>query len=195
MFKLLKLFYWDLKHRQGRFGMVQSLLRDAPGEFGVQLRSRVYRKHFGKVGGNLRILQDVRIRNPQLISAGDNLSLGDSNFIQAAGGIEFGNDVILGPGVKIWSANHRFDDPTTKIADQGYEYKKVVIGDGVWIGANAFIMPGAVIGDNVVISAGAVVGGKAIPANKILAGNPARVIGTRDLQKPVPDSLSNPETT
>jgi acetyltransferase-like isoleucine patch superfamily enzyme len=193
MFRLTKLLYWDLKHRQGRFGFVQSLLRDTPGEFGVQFRARVYRKHFGRVGENLRVLQDVRIRNPQLIFAGNNLSLGDSNFLQAAGGIEFGNDVILGPGVKIWSANHRFDDPTARIADQGYEYKKVTIGNGVWIGANAFIMPGATIGDGVVISAGAVVGGKPIPAYKIVAGNPARVIGARDPQQPVPDSLSSPE--
>ena len=195
MFGLLKLFYWDLKHRQGRFGMLQSMLRDCPGEFGVQFRSRMYRKYFGKVGANLRVLQDVRIRNPQLIFAGDNLSLGDSNFLQAAGGIEFGDDVILGPGVKIWSANHRFDDPSAKIAEQGYEYKKVTIGSGVWIGANAFIMPGASIGDGVVISAGAVVGGKPIPAYKIVAGNPARVIGPRDPKQPVPDSLSEPDKT
>lgn len=193
MFGLLKYFWWDLKHRQGRFGMLQAMFRDCPGEFGVQVRSRLYRKYFGRVGTNLRVLQDVRIRNPQLIFAGDNLSLGDSNFLQAAGGIEFGDDVMLGPGVKIWSANHRFDDPTMKIAEQGYEYKKVTIGSGVWIGANAFIMPGATIGDSVVISAGAVVGGKPIPSYKIVAGNPARVIGPRDAKQPIPDSLSEPE--
>ncbi|PWB76152.1 hypothetical protein C3F09_00965 [candidate division GN15 bacterium] len=190
MFTLLRLFYWDLKHRQGRFGMLQSLVRDCPGEFGVQLRSRLYRKYFGKIGANLRVLQDVRIRNPQSIIAGDNLSLGDSNFLQAAGGIEFGDDVILGPGVKIWSANHRFDNSSARIADQGYDYKKVTIGSGVWIGANAFIMPGATIGDGVVISAGAVVGGKPIPSFKIVAGNPARVIGARDPGQPASDSMA-----
>ena len=91
-----------------------------------------------------------------------------------------GNLGILGPGVKIWSANHRFEDTSRSIAEQGYEYKKVTIGNHVWIGANAFIMPGAAIGDYVVISAGAVVGAKTYPPYKIVAGNPARVIGTRE---------------
>jgi acetyltransferase-like isoleucine patch superfamily enzyme len=51
----------------------------------------------------------------------------------------------------------------------------VVIGDNVWIGARAIVLPGVTIGDGAVIGAGAVVT-KSVPAHAIAAGNPARVI-------------------
>ena len=58
----------------------------------------------------------------------------------------------------------------------GYEWAlPVVIGDNVWIGGNATIMPGVTIGSNVTIGAGSVVT-KDIPDNVIAAGNPCRVI-------------------
>jgi len=185
MMRLFKLLYWDLKHQQGRFSFLQSMLRDVPGEFGIALRSRLYRKRFAKAGDRLSVAQGVRFRNIQYITVGENVSIGDCCFLQAAGGIELGDHVLLGPGVKIWSANHRTADLTRPIKGQGYEFKKVVIGSDVWIGANAFIMPGAQIGDHVIIAAGSVVGAKPVPAFRILAGNPARVIGTREQQ---PDS-------
>ena len=100
-------------------------------------------------------------------------------FVQAEGGVELADDVILGPGVKIWSMNHVFDDPDKTVMEQGYTFKSVKIGRDVWVGANAFIMPGADIGEGCVISAGAVVGGKQVAPYSILAGNPARKIGTR----------------
>jgi maltose O-acetyltransferase len=194
MIRLLKELFWDLKHRAGRYQYVQALLKEVPGQFGVQLRSRVYARYFGRVGKNLRVLQDVRIRNIELIEAGDDLSLGDCCFLQAAGGIEFGDDVMLGPGVKIWSANHRFDDVEKPIGKQGYEFKKVTFGSHIWIGSNAFIMPGATIGDGVIVSAGAVVGAKTIPPYKIVAGNPARVIGTREKAPESKDAAARKES-
>ena len=113
---------------------------------------------------------------------GNNVELGAETFYQALGGLVIGNNTIIGPGAKIWTINHKFDDPNTPIMKQGCQYKKVVIGNNVWIGANAFIMPGAHIGDGCIISAGSVVGGKKIAPYSILAGNPARIIGKRDRQ-------------
>ena len=89
---------------------------------------------------------------------------------------------VIGPGAKIWSANHGFSDPSIPIQDQEYENKKVIIGNGCWIGANAFLMPGVNLGEGCIVSAGAVVGAKNYPAYKIIAGNPARVIGTREIK-------------
>ena len=53
--------------------------------------------------------------------------------------------------------------------------KPIKIGKNVWIGSNAAVLPGVTIGDNAVIGAGAVVT-KDVPANRIAAGVPAKVI-------------------
>jgi acetyltransferase-like isoleucine patch superfamily enzyme len=126
-------------------------------------------------------MEGVYIRNINKLAVGHNVYFGVNSFVQAAGGVSIGDYVLVGPGTKIWSANHRYDDLDKPIIEQGYDFKKVTIGNNVWIGANVFVMPGAQIGDGVVISAGSVVGGKAYPPNAILAGNPARRIGERTI--------------
>ncbi|UCE24424.1 MAG: acyltransferase [Candidatus Zixiibacteriota bacterium] len=179
MFKILKLFYWSVRKRQGRFALLAYFLGGLPSEYGIEIRRRFYRKYLGSMGDNVTIRPDVMIVNPHKLHVGDHSHIGVGNMIQAGGGIEIGNHVVLGPDVKIWSINHKFKDLHTPVMEQGYEYKKVVIGNHCWIGSDVFIMPGANIGEGVVVSAGAVVGGKPIPPYKIVAGNPARVIGTR----------------
>jgi len=84
----------------------------------------------------------------------------------------------FGPDVKVWSVNHRFDDPDTPWQLQGWEAKEVVIEDDVWLGANVFVMPGVIIHKGAIISAGTVVN-KSIPAFALVAGNPGRVVGWR----------------
>lgn len=93
-------------------------------------------------------------------------------YIQGMNGIRIGDDTIFAPGVKIVSANHDSTDLGT--------WKKTApinIGRHCWIGANAVILPGVALGDNVTVGAGAVVT-KSFPDGSILAGVPARVIGT-----------------
>ena len=86
---------------------------------------------------------------------------------------------MLAPGVHIYTATHPLDAETR---NNGVEFgKPVTIGNNVWIGGRAVINPGVTIGDNVVIGAGSVVT-KDIPANSVVAGNPARLI------KMVPDT-------
>ncbi|WP_220453485.1 acyltransferase [Bacteroides intestinalis] len=58
-------------------------------------------------------------------------------------------------------------------------FGKVVIGDWVYIGTKAQVMPGVTIGNHVIVAAGSIVT-KSIPAGCIVAGNPARIIGTID---------------
>ena len=73
--------------------------------------------------------------------------------------------------------NHNFADTTKRIDEQGISTKPVVIGDDVWIGANAVILPGVTIGRHCVVAAGAVVT-KDVPDNTVVAGVPAKVIKT-----------------
>ena len=89
--------------------------------------------------------------------------------------IEIGNDVIIGPGVSLFSENHNYERSDKLIRLQGETRKAIVIEDDVWIGANATILAGVHIGIHSVIGAGAVVT-KDIPSNSVYAGNPARSI-------------------
>lgn len=87
--------------------------------------------------------------------------------------VTIGDHVMIGPNVDIYTVNH----PMTASGRRQYlaQAKPVTIGNDVWIGGKASIMPGVTIGDNVVIAAGAVVT-KDVPANTLVGGVPAKVI-------------------
>ncbi len=86
------------------------------------------------------------------------------------------DDVMLGMGVHVYVNNHKFDDPTVPIIDQGYySSEQVIIEKGAWVGANSIILPGVTIGENAVVGAGSVVT-KNVPARTVVAGVPAKEI-------------------
>jgi acetyltransferase-like isoleucine patch superfamily enzyme len=175
---VLKLLYWELKDYYARFNLLSWLIRSVPGRAGFLLRSRLLGKYFASLGENVYIYPGVKIRGVHKLSIGNEVGLGEDVFIQAEGGVTIGNNVALGPRVMIWSMNHKIEGQSP-ITDEHYEYKKVVIEDDVWIGANCFIMPGVTIQRGSIVSACSVVGVKAYPPYSIIAGHPARVIGNR----------------
>lgn len=86
------------------------------------------------------------------------------------------DDVMIGPGVHIYTNNHAFKNPNIPLIDQGYgEVAKVILKRGCWIGANVVILPGVTIGENSVIGAGSIVN-KSIPKKVVAAGVPAKII-------------------
>lgn len=95
------------------------------------------------------------------------------------GGLEIGRFCAIASGVKIYSQSNQYKyNPNQRIIEQPVVYKKVTIGDDVWIGANAVILPGVRIGNSSIIGAGAVVR-RDVPPYAIVAGIPAEVIGWR----------------
>lgn len=91
-------------------------------------------------------------------------------------GILLEDDVMLGSGVHIYVNNHRFDDVSKPIIDQGHsESAKVVVKRGAWIGANSVLLPGVTVGENSVIGACSVVT-RDVPPRVVAAGNPAQVL-------------------
>lgn len=87
--------------------------------------------------------------------------------------VTFGDNVFVAPGCGFYTAGHPLD---CENRNKGLEYAyPITIGNNVWIGAQACLLPGVNIGDNCVIGAGSVVT-KDIPANSVAAGNPCRVI-------------------
>ncbi len=111
------------------------------------------------------------------IEIGDGFSCNERVSINAdfGGSISIGKNCLIGPGVVLRSANHIFENPNLAIKAQGHNFKDIVLGDSVWIGANAVILAGVTIGENSVIGAGAVVT-KDIPKFVVAAGVPARII-------------------
>ena len=91
------------------------------------------------------------------------------------GPVIIGSHVNLAQGIVLTALNHNFQDTTQLIDEQGVSTQTVVIGDDVWIGANAVILPGVTIGRHAVVAAGAVVT-KDVAPNTIVGGNPAKFI-------------------
>lgn len=115
---------------------------------------------------------------PFSTDCGLNISIGSNVFINQGchfmdmGGITIGNDVLIGPKVNLVSAGHPLSPSERR---NGIVAKPIDIGNNVWIGAAATILPGVTIGDNAVIAAGAVVSRNIAP-DTVAAGVPARVM-------------------
>ncbi|MDO4319544.1 MAG: sugar O-acetyltransferase [Bacteroidales bacterium] len=119
------------------------------------------------------------INQPFRCDYGCNIHVGESfmaNFnltVLDEAPVTIGDNVFIGPNVSIYTACHPLDAVRR---DKNIQWAEAVtIGDSVWIGGGATILPGVTIGDNVVVGAGSVVT-RDIPDNVAVAGNPARVI-------------------
>ena len=104
---------------------------------------------------------------------GKNVIINFNANIVDDGDIFIGDDVMIGPNVKIAAACHPI---SPKLRKHKLQYNKPVhIGNNMWIGMGACILPGVTIGDNSIVGAGAVVT-KDVPENVIVGGCPARVL-------------------
>ena len=112
------------------------------------------------------------------IKIGAGTEINNFSVINGAGGVEIGMNVLIGPGVQIISYQHVYQDKNRLIKEQGYLYRKIVIGDDVWIGANAVILAGVTIAEGTVVGAGSVAT-KSCEPYSVLAGVPARVLKKR----------------
>ena len=107
------------------------------------------------------------------IVIGDHTRIGLHNTI--IGPVTIGSHVNLAQGITITALNHNFKDSDKRIDEQGVSTNPVTIGNDIWIGANAVVLPGVTIGDHSVVAAGAVVT-KDVPPHSLVAGVPAKVI-------------------
>ena len=187
--KLVSLFYKEFKTIVSDFFssdpykrqiILEWLTRNIPGSAGFVLRRQILSPRMKKVGQNFDVFPGVRLLYKRNMVVGNNVRIAYNSIIDAQGGIEIGDNTLIGHYVSIWSQNHIFSNIDQPIIQQGMDQQPVKIGNNVWVGSHSFIMPGTVIGDGVIISAGAVVGKKKIPDYSILSGNPARIIGKRN---------------
>ena len=114
---------------------------------------------------------------PVYADFGQNIAVGKRVFInegccfQDQGGIEIGDDCLIGQQVVFATLNH---DPAPRRRANMFA-APIRLGKRVWIGAHATVLAGVTVGDNAIVAAGAVVT-KDVPANAVVAGVPARII-------------------
>lgn len=130
---------------------------------------------FGSVGKNPNVLPGFICDNGKNIHVGDDFLANYHVTILDIREVNIGSHVMIGPNVLICTVNHPLT-PKGRRQHLGIA-KPITIGDDVWIGGNAIILPGVEIGNNVVVAAGAVVT-KSVPPNSLVAGVPAKVIRT-----------------
>jgi len=110
------------------------------------------------------------------VSVGNNCRILTRSFGSEPFLISIGNDVTISNNVQF--VTH--DGATWLIRDESgrrYSYAPIKVGDLVFVGAGTTLLPGVVIGDNVIVGAGSVVT-KSVPSGVVVAGNPARILGS-----------------
>jgi acetyltransferase-like isoleucine patch superfamily enzyme len=116
--------------------------------------------------------------NPEAkIAVGARTTIGFYSFLYASACIEIGDDAMIAPFVYIVDSDHGIDRATC-MNRQKNRFAPIRIGNDVWIGAHAVILPGVTIADGAVVAAGAVVR-EDVASGVIVGGVPARVIGAR----------------
>lgn len=141
------------------------------------LRSGVCRPLFDSCGKNMNVERKADFGIGSGICIGDNSGLGTRCWVR--GPLTIGDDVMMGPDVKIITNMHRTDDVSMPMRLQGdMPVKGVTIGNDVWIGANVIILAGVNIGTGVIIGAGSVVT-KDVPDYAVVGGIPAKLIKMR----------------
>ena len=115
---------------------------------------------------------------PFYTAGGDEIRVGRNVFVNQnctfydLGGLEIGDEVMIGPNVSLITAGHPVEPSQRRNATIG---KPIVIEKNVWIAAGATVIGGVTVGENSVVAAGSVVT-RDVPPNTLVAGNPASVI-------------------
>lgn len=150
-------------------------------------RSRILSAVMGSVGSG------VWIEAPFFVDYGINVSIGDDTFINTGAVlvddnvITIGARVLIAPNVQLLTAYHpvsaadRITASAERLSANAAPYRTltapVSVGDEVWLGAGAIVLPGVTIGDRTTVGAGSVVTAD-LPPDVLAVGNPARVVRT-----------------
>jgi len=138
------------------------------------------------IHGKPFVHQRARIEIPWNLTLHDRACLGDRTNAYTLGPIEIGARSTIAQEVYLSTGSHDFSRTGIPLVTG-----KITVGEDVFIGARAFVMPGITIGDRSVIGACSVVT-KDVPADSIAAGNPCRVLGPREFS---PDSGNREEAS
>ncbi|GAA3309661.1 sugar O-acetyltransferase [Streptomyces cinereospinus] len=135
----------------------------------------ILRELLGAVG------EEVHVRPPLHVDYGSNIAIGARTFVNYhltaldVAAITIGEDCQIGPNVQLLTPTHPLEPGPRR--DKLETARPITIGNNVWLGGGAIVLPGVTVGDDCVIGAGAVVT-KDVPAGVVAVGNPARQVRT-----------------
>ena len=142
------------------------------------LRKKLHYK-YGWFPGNF-VQPDCKISSIKNLKLGGNVYIGGSRLC-CEGGIEIGFNTKIGEGCFFLTSNHNYKSDMRIPFDNRSFLQKISIGDDCWIGIKSIICPGVRIDDGAIVAMGSVVT-KSVPKCAIVGGNPAKIIGWRDIE-------------
>lgn len=141
---------------------------------GIEYRQFIYRIKGAKVGA-LTVLVKGQLSFPvKGLALGERCFIGPNVSLVLHEKITIGNRVVINANVQLLTGSHGTKDPAWLLLA-----KPIVISDYAWIANNAIILPGVTVGKGAVVGAGSVVT-KDVPDFAIVAGNPAKIVGSRE---------------
>ena len=167
---VLQFFFWKPKKwRKGLKARLESSL------YSIAIRRRAK-----SCGRNLYILgPGVNVTSNTVVS--DGVGFGKDVKIYGDGPVFIGRRAVLAEDTLVYTQVHDYDHSEVLPFGWGFTYPETRIDDYAWLGVKCIVLPGAHVGEGAVVQAGSVVMG-VIPPCAIAAGNPAKVIGWRDVE-------------
>lgn len=148
-----------------RLGPGFALDMPGPGTFDIGVGVDLRRGFVCEIAGSGRVV------------IGDGSIFTRDALVQCSTSIEIGRRCVFGQNVLLADGNHRYDDPSRHLLDQGYDFVPLVVGDGVVVMSGCTVV--APLGERCIVAAGSVVT-RPVPAYTLVGGAPARVL--RDLR-------------
>lgn len=165
---------WSCREQVGRviWMLANPLFRLSPRPLWGWRRA-LLRAFGAKVGREVHVYPTVRISIPWNLTLGDGCAVGDHAILYALGPIKLGQRATVSQYAHICAGSHDWRDPAMPLTKP-----PIAVGADVWICADVFVGPGVTVGDSAILGARAVVV-RDVASRAIVAGNPARPVGTR----------------
>jgi putative colanic acid biosynthesis acetyltransferase WcaF len=131
-----------------------------------------------KIGKRVLIRPGVRVTYPWNLTIGDYVWIGDNVTLYSVAEISIGSHSVISQEAYLCAGTHDYRDIAFRFVDA-----PIRIADECWVAARAFVGPGVKVGHAAVIGAGSIVM-KSVDAETIVAGNPAKLVGSRTAEIP-----------
>lgn len=138
-----------------------------------RLRAQLLRACGARIGRNSVVRGGLRVQESFRLTIGDDVLINAGCCIDGSARVTIGSNVQIAYQVTLVTGTDHIGPPSSR-AGERYALP-ITIGDGVWIGAGAILLPGVTVGSGAVIGAGAVVA-RDVSANAVFTGSPASVI-------------------